>query len=756
MAAVTTKKPGGDVAVELTFPAVFQEVYADSDEALKFAPSFPLAPMPFLEAQDLQGAYHEQKRKDAHHMVRAALIADKTAESKMLASHANYFGMPAPVLSQRKYANPSYGNINSGIDSARRTAPDSTAPFHCVTEGVAGSGEGCGSCYETQMRGGVLRTKEGQQWGAEKLQARVKQLDAIDAAAMTDSLDTGEGIEYPDVAAEFAPKAKLDLLAALDQVENALLGADFGNVVRFAVSDFSTVIKLSVRFATVANREELEAAIAKLDSMNRAVRAQAANRNARMALPPGAMGNLAAPAQEARRAQIDADNGALMRSIYNRFEGIKTYLGMMLRGVDLQPKDRQTLSRTALKSSGLLNFPALAPAARAAAAAAIAEARGPAFPPGPPPPGAEDFRGGPGLPPPGPPGPDDFRGPRPGPRGPGGPGGGPRFDVDDRARFGRRAGAFFGEALAEAGDVPAGAVALNPFRRAPRGAQMVALEEAPDPVFGDMAAMGEIARGPIRRFPPGQIAQARERAARGDLAPGRLPVLDVDDRKEDEYVGQLEEADMEILRRQAAAAGARAEQALARARRAEFQEPGVFGAEAVDAPRRSARARRQLAPGEAVGQRGFAGFGKRGKRGAARDPAKAAATRASLERQVEKYYRDHPEERPGAAAAARPTVAERAAASEASRAAKAEAAKGPHNPILKKQLAEEKERTTLTPGKPKGGKSLLGLTRATLPKTREGYVELAAKLKGMGHPIRVNSGSQLKSIRANFIKRLGL
>jgi hypothetical protein len=53
--------------------------------------------------------------------------------------------------------------------------------------------------------------------------------------------------------------------------------------------------------------------------------------------------------------------------------------------------------------------------------------------------------------------------------------------------------------------------------------------------------------------------------------------------------------------------------------------------------------------------------------------------------------------------------------------------------------------------------SLFGLgSRADLPTTREGYCELAKKMSGKGHPIRVNSGSQLKSIRANFIKKLGL
>jgi len=48
------------------------------------------------------------------------------------------------------------------------------------------------------------------------------------------------------------------------------------------------------------------------------------------------------------------------------------------------------------------------------------------------------------------------------------------------------------------------------------------------------------------------------------------------------------------------------------------------------------------------------------------------------------------------------------------------------------------------------------VTKETLPSDRDGYVKLAETLRGQGHKIRVNSGSQLKSIRANFIKKLGL
>ena len=179
MAAVTTKKPGGDVAIELTFPAVYQELYADAGEAERFAPSFPLVSPPFVEGEDIQAAYHEQKRKDAHHMARAAVDSRQFADARMLSSHANYYGMPRPVLSQRVYANPSLGNLSGAIDSARRTMDDSMAPFRCLSRQERGlSTGGCGACYDS-LRGGVIRTLKGQEWAANRLQDRIKQLDEI-------------------------------------------------------------------------------------------------------------------------------------------------------------------------------------------------------------------------------------------------------------------------------------------------------------------------------------------------------------------------------------------------------------------------------------------------------------------------------------------------------------------------------------------------------------------------------------------------
>ena len=49
-----------------------------------------------------------------------------------------------------------------------------------------------------------------------------------------------------------------------------------------------------------------------------------------------------------------------------------------------------------------------------------------------------------------------------------------------------------------------------------------------------------------------------------------------------------------------------------------------------------------------------------------------------------------------------------------------------------------------------------GLTRATLPKSREEYETLAETLRGQGHKIRINKNSTIANIRKNFIKKFSL
>ena len=151
MAAVTTKKPLSDLGQQLTYPTVFQQAYAGFDLPLAYDGGSvkPGRGLPY--DKNLQGAYHELKRREAHAAVRNAVHDTRQAINRSLVSHAGYWGMPQAVLSQRVYANPSLGSGSADIYSARQTAPNSMAPFRSVQVG---------------MEGGVLRSKEGQEYGA--------------------------------------------------------------------------------------------------------------------------------------------------------------------------------------------------------------------------------------------------------------------------------------------------------------------------------------------------------------------------------------------------------------------------------------------------------------------------------------------------------------------------------------------------------------------------------------------------------------
>jgi hypothetical protein len=719
MAAVTTKKPGGDVAVQLTFPAVFAEVYADSGEAKRFAPTFPLAAPPMREAVDLQGAYHAQKRQDAHRMVMAAVAATKEADRKMLASHANYYGMPKPVLSQRRFANPSLGNLSGAIDSARRTMPGSTAPFRCMSvEDATGAGNGCGSCYETQIRGGVLFTKTGQQWAAKKLQERVKQLDTIDAEALTpDALESGVGVEYktPGDLQEMSLKSQLDMSALFGDLLNSLMAGNTRAIAQYALADLAKLTRLVARWSVTATDDEFREALENIDAIYEAVLAQAAVEQD-VVVEGAEADDLDIPMWDLRR---------VMELVAPRVAALREYIQEMYDVRSLTPRDRKAASKTFLKSTGLTklavqplggslrtllgevimgrNRRAEAPEEVRDELAEMADDRARNI--------ERRREGAAAVDPP------RFRGRRDdddsddddqfdAPARPAAPlrapgGGAPRFAVDNRQRMGARHGAFVGEALPDIEVIEMGV--RNPARQmAPAG--LLPQVEAADPVFADMAAV-----------PAGAAAAAAPR--RAPRARARAPVV----------------APGADLRRWFGPAAA-GPQGRGRGR-------GGMKRGAVDPKLAALTARRRAAALAAID------FAKPKPKPKAKAKAKAAAPAAAA-----------PAVMASATAAAPRRTAEHEAADDWWR----KAEKGHYDEEVgkmkavtqkgKETLYAEKLATTKYPSKGSGH----GLTRATLPKDREGYVALASKLRGMGHNIRVNSGSQLKSIRANFIKKLGL
>ncbi|NDD53235.1 hypothetical protein EBZ39_05075 [bacterium] len=260
MAAFGTKKPGGDVGVQLTFPTVFENTFAAFEPGnIAYANSVRPAPKFLPAGDDLQALYHEQKRIDAHR--RALNAVRDTAASHYRANHghAGYYGLPPVVLSQRRFANPSNGSGGLGGDiySARRDASD--APFHCVKTGG--------------MRGGVLRSAQGQRYGVAKLRDRIRQLNNIDQAESAfKTLSVAEQAAAPVMIEERvtqgfeAPSGlALEVFSLLDAIEDSVTVYRGNDIDRLAGKQGSDFTKLLLRFGSTANREQLEALLEQLE-----------------------------------------------------------------------------------------------------------------------------------------------------------------------------------------------------------------------------------------------------------------------------------------------------------------------------------------------------------------------------------------------------------------------------------------------------------------------------------------------------------
>lgn len=249
MAAVTTKKPDGDLALQMTFPAIFSDAAALERMPFAYYPDPVTRPPVLAISNDLQGYYHQQKQLDADRMVKAAVESKQKSDYRLLHSHANYYGMPKPVLSQRVYANPSLGN-QSDIYSTR-PALDSLA-------------------------GGVLYTRQAQQWGRRKLRDRINQLNAIDFAkagfltgATLTQAPIPVGVTAPSIEDTVAAKSKIELVQTLQAIANS---AARGVVSNFDYQNMIKFLRLLFRWASTADVEELKEVLEYIDEIQEDLR----------------------------------------------------------------------------------------------------------------------------------------------------------------------------------------------------------------------------------------------------------------------------------------------------------------------------------------------------------------------------------------------------------------------------------------------------------------------------------------------------
>jgi hypothetical protein len=271
MSGIATKKARGDTGVQLTYPAVFQEVYADEDLPMRYEPTLRRLPPEVLAGDDFFSQLHNQRRADADAMVMAKVQATNNMNMRALTGHAGYH-LPAPVLSQRRFANPSNGAYFPY--SARQDYRD--APFNYMGEDYMGEGK---------YVGGVLRTAQGQAFGKSKLLARIAQLNEIADEKMAFQLAQMPGASVSGISpasagfpmrapapqfaaqptlgapefADIAETSRFELKAILQNIRDSLTGG-VGSTVE-ASNDFSASVRalaLIIRIASTGTIDDLD------------------------------------------------------------------------------------------------------------------------------------------------------------------------------------------------------------------------------------------------------------------------------------------------------------------------------------------------------------------------------------------------------------------------------------------------------------------------------------------------------------------
>ena len=257
MSAFGTKKPGANEAQDLTYPEVLADTIAGREQYGYLPRGTPMRD-PLPAGRDLQSQYHEQKRLDANRMAMAKVGSTRSSTRHMLTHHNNY-ALPKPLLGQRVFANPSLGAGGFGGDlySARNDLRGGG--------GIVGAGD-------DEMTGGVLRSAVGQNYGRNKLQARIAQLDAIanaknewlgnappGVASASEEGDyaTSQGIE-PNISA-----TKIELVGQLQSIASAIDSHETGQV---AFTDTAKMLRTLIRVAPTENKEGLEDLLEWFDS----------------------------------------------------------------------------------------------------------------------------------------------------------------------------------------------------------------------------------------------------------------------------------------------------------------------------------------------------------------------------------------------------------------------------------------------------------------------------------------------------------
>lgn len=323
MSAVTTGgKPGHKVAVQLTFPEVYASLYADERVPQKFAPESSAHAKPFQHGSDIQAEWHEIQRNEANRRALNGVKDTQTARNRYVVSPSGYFNLPKEVLSQRKFANPSYGA--SGAYSARNDL-NMGAPF----QNPIGRGGGM------DLEGGVMRTVKGRDWASERLRDRIAQLDAIDQAGDDfQALAISDRITSPTEPLE--PASLVDFNISRQTIIDAL---STGGLTRLDLGTVSNIVSGLFRLGPVADQSDLEDIIKGFEVIMELISGYEEEQMSR-----GTEYTQVQPFIETRLSFLSGIEQIMDKS--------HKYAERMYKHVNDSPEERQAISRNAIRSLG--------------------------------------------------------------------------------------------------------------------------------------------------------------------------------------------------------------------------------------------------------------------------------------------------------------------------------------------------------------------------------------------------------------------
>ena len=341
--------------LQLGFPSAYQSEYAAHKVPLRAFPSVQEPVSTMWAGDDLQAQWHQQKLKDAQYMSNAKVQSTQNSIKRAYSAAHHEYNRPKYVLGQRKFANPSNGA--QILVSGRQNYDD--APFHYNSvhsvpnrQQLPSEVEGAGDCCDT-FRGGVLRSAAGQVHGHNVLRNRIGQLNAIDEAkqqfdmakALAPGLPSQVSMPFVDSFQQLSTEDSVPITInlGLQRVVDLLMGADVLNTqesgFRSADSIFSetrSVLGGVIAMGAKAKVSELNDTLGMVQRIEQLLKASLES-------------DQDDPYMDEYANKTTQTTFITLQEIYNK---LNTYLTRMVAAANLQPKDRETLARSLVKSLG--------------------------------------------------------------------------------------------------------------------------------------------------------------------------------------------------------------------------------------------------------------------------------------------------------------------------------------------------------------------------------------------------------------------